>query len=199
MKKAQFLETLRAKLNGLPKDDVDERISFYGEMIDDRIEEGLSEEEAVAKIGTVDEVVSQIVAETPWTKIVKEKLKPQRRLSTGAILLIVFGFPLWFPLLISAVAVAVSLYVVFWSVIISLWSVFVALVASAFGVLVVSIIFFCTTSAPTGGVAVAAALVCAGLAIFTFYGCMYATKGTLSATKSILSWTKNWLVKGGVQ
>lgn len=61
--KEQFLNELRSRLKGLPKNEIDERISFYAEMIDDGIEEGLSEEEAVKRIGTVDSVVSQILSE----------------------------------------------------------------------------------------------------------------------------------------
>ena len=38
MNKSEFLEELRKGLAGLPKDDVEERLTFYGEMIDDRIE-----------------------------------------------------------------------------------------------------------------------------------------------------------------
>ena len=42
MTKKEFLSALREKMAGLPKDDVDDRIAFYSEMIDDRMEEGLS-------------------------------------------------------------------------------------------------------------------------------------------------------------
>ena len=48
MTKKEFLSSLRSKLQGLPPSDIDERISFYSEMIDDRMDEGKSEEEAVS-------------------------------------------------------------------------------------------------------------------------------------------------------
>ena len=47
MTKFEFLEELRNGLNGLPKNEIEERISFYSEIIDDYIEDGLSEEHAV--------------------------------------------------------------------------------------------------------------------------------------------------------
>ena len=78
MNKQEFLAQLREGLNGLPQEDIDERIAFYGEMIDDRLEDGLTEEEAVEAIGTTDEVVAQIIADTPLTKLVKERVKPKR-------------------------------------------------------------------------------------------------------------------------
>ena len=50
MTKQEFLSGLKAKLSGLPQEDVEERLGFYAEMIEDYTEEGLSEEEAVEKI-----------------------------------------------------------------------------------------------------------------------------------------------------
>ena len=187
MTKQQFIERLRSKLNGIPKKDIDERIAFYIEIIDDKIEEGATEEDAVSQIGSVDEIARQIIADTPISKIVKEKFKPQRTLHAWEIVLLILGFPLWFPLLISAFAVAISLYVVVWSVVISLWSVVVALVASAVGCLIAGIVFICTSHVSSGVFSIAGAMVCAGLGIFAFFGCTYATKW-------ILAWTKNAVV-----
>ena len=56
MTKLEFLESLEKGLSGLPKNDIDERIAFYSEIIDDRIEEGLSEEDAVSKIGMLSRI-----------------------------------------------------------------------------------------------------------------------------------------------
>ena len=47
MKKDEFLSELKSRLNGLPKEDIDERVSFFEEAIDDRMADGLSEEEAI--------------------------------------------------------------------------------------------------------------------------------------------------------
>ena len=45
MKKQTFLDMLKKRLSGLPKQEIAERLTFYNEMIDDRMEEGMSEEE----------------------------------------------------------------------------------------------------------------------------------------------------------
>ncbi len=102
MCKQAFLAELEARLSGLPQDDIAERLTFYSEMIDDRMEEGLSEEEAVAGIGAVDDIVSQIVAETPFTRIVKEKVTPKRALQTWEITLLALGSPLWIVIAATA-------------------------------------------------------------------------------------------------
>ena len=69
MTKQAFLSALRDGLSGLPQADLEERINFYSEMIDDRMEEGVPEEEAVAGLGSVDDVVSQILSDIPTNRL----------------------------------------------------------------------------------------------------------------------------------
>ena len=195
MTKRQFLDNLQAKLGGISQKDIDERLSFYSEMIEDRIEEGFSEEEAVAQIGSVDEVLEQIVAETSFVKVVKEKLKPKRKLTGTEILLFGLGFPLWFPLLVGVFAIALSCYVSFWSVIVSLWASFVALASSAMAGIVGGIVFLCVGKALSGVAVIASALVCAGLSILAFYACKIVTKYTLMGTKKLLVGSKKKMIK----
>ena len=78
MNKQQFLDELRSKLVGLPDEEIENRISFYEEMINDRIDEGKSEEEAISEIGTVDEVVREIAKDTPLVSLVKHKMNRNR-------------------------------------------------------------------------------------------------------------------------
>ena len=47
MTKHEFITQLRDRLSELPEREVEERLSFYVEMIDDRIEDGRTEQEAV--------------------------------------------------------------------------------------------------------------------------------------------------------
>ena len=195
MRKQEFLDELRRGLSGLPQADVEERLTFYGEMIDDRVEEGLSEEEAVNEIGNVEDVVSQIVAEIPLTKIVKETIKPKRAMRAWEIVLLILGFPLWFPLLIAAFAVLFSLYVVLWTLLISLWVVEVALCAVALGLLVVAIgLFILGQLIPAFG-ALGAALILAAASILLFFVCKAASKGVIKLTGKIALWIKSLFIR----
>ena len=194
MNKQEFLARLRDGLGGLPQEDVEERLSFYSEMIDDRMEEGLTEEEAVAEVGTVDEVISQIVSQTPLSKLVKERVKPNRRLRTWEIALLILGFPLWFPLLIAAAAVVFSIYITIWSLIISLWAVELSLIVSALGAVAASVLLFVQSGAAMGLLMLGAAFICAGLAIFLFFGCLAASKGIVLLTKNAVLGIKSMFV-----
>jgi len=197
MNKQEFLETLENGLNGLPQDEIDERLSFYGEMIDDRIEEGLSEEDAVFEIGSVDEIVAQIIGDVPLAKLVKQKVKAKRKMKAWEIVLLSVGSPLWIALLIAAFAVVLSLYVAIWSVIISLWAVFASAIGCALGGIIGGAFFIGCRNVVTGIAIIGAGIVFAGLSVLFFFGCKAATKGILLLTRKVLFSIKNCFVRKG--
>ena len=185
MRKQEFLEALRKRLSRLPGQDVEERLDFYSEMIDDRMEEGRDEAEAVAEIGSVDEVAKQILSEIPLSRIAKERFKPQKRLQTWEIVLLAVGSPIWISLAASALVVILSLCAALWSVVISLWAVFASLAGCALGGLIAGIVFAAGGNGTVGLAMMGAALVCAGLSVLAFFGCKEATRGTALLAKQI--------------
>lgn len=191
----EFLAQLRGRLSGLPQADIEERLSFYSEMIEDRMEDGHAEEDAVAAAGAVEEIAAQIIADTPLSKIAKEKIKGNRQLSFWEILLLVLGSPLWLSLLLAAAATLLSVYLSVWAVIISLWAVFASLAGSSIGVIIAGIFFACTGNGLPGIAMLGFGCICAGLSIFTFYGCKAATNGILLLTKKIGLWLKRKLIR----
>ena len=195
MSKQEFLVQLRKGLSGLPQEDIEERLTFYSEMIDDQMEEGITEEDAVSRIGSVDTIISQIKADIPLAKLVREKITPKKHVKIWEIVLLVLGSPIWLSLLIAALAVILSLYASLWSVVISLWAVFGSLIGCAFGGVVTGIVIACSGNALSGIAMLAAGIICAGLSIFMFYGCKAATKGILILTKKFAVWIKNCFIK----
>ena len=195
MNKQEFLEALKNALSGLPQDDIEERIDFYSEMIDDKIEEGILEVEAVASIGRVEDIVSQIVAEVPIKKLVKQKIKRENKLKAWEIVLLAVGSPIWASLLIAFLAVVLSLYISLWAVIISLWAVFVSLVASGFAGIVGGAVLSLTGNGASGLALMGVSLVVLGVGILFFFACKAATKGTVILTKKMVLWFKNSLLR----
>ena len=195
MTKSNFMNELQTRLPGLPQKDLEERLSFYSEMIDDRIEEGVPEEEAVDEIGNLDDIVSQILADYPLARIVKEKVKPKRRLQPWEIVLLVLGSPVWVSLLISAFAIAISIYIVIWSLVISLWAVFAsAAVLFPYGFMM-AVVYTAQGNAAAGAAYLGIGIFCIGLSILLFFGCTAATKGTVILTKKIILGIKALLVR----
>lgn len=194
MNKEEFLAALRSGLRGLPQEDIDERLAFYEEMINDRIEDGVSEEEAVAGIGSVDDVISQILADVPVGVLVKEKMKNKRRIKGWEIVLLVLGFPLWFPLVISGAAVALALYIVVWALVIALWAIELAFAVSVTAGIIMAVVYFAEGYVISGVAMVGATICCAGFAILMFLGALYASKGVVKLTGKAMMGLKRKLV-----
>ena len=194
MTKQDFLAQLRKGLAGLPQDDVEERLTFYGEMLEDRIEDGLSEEEALTEIGDVDEIVRQTIADIPLARIAKERIRPKRRLRAWEIALLALGSPIWLSLGIAAAAVILAIYISLWAIIVALWAIFGAIAVCA-AVSVPACVIFVARGCGVSGLAVlSAGIVCAGLSILLFCGCRAATKGVLTLTKKITIGMKNCFI-----
>ena len=179
MTKEKFIELLRKGLSPLPKEERDERLTFYSEMIDDRMEEGVGEEEAVALVGSVEEIARQILAESN----IEPKAKSRRRFRAWEIVLLVLGSPLWIALLGAVFAVVLAVLAALWSAIVSFWAAFASIAASAFGVLVGGVVFAATGNGIISVAMLGTAMVCAGLAVFAFFGCVAATKGAVFLSK----------------
>lgn len=186
MNKQAFAKALEQRLSGLPRPERRERISFYLEMIDDRMEEGRDEEDAVADVGTVDEIVAQILADTPLAGLVKEKIKPDRRLKTWQILLLALGSPLWLAFAIVALALLITLYAVLWSLVAAVWAVFASFAVAGPGGVMIGVLFSLGGYMPAGLATVAAGAVCAGLSIFLFFAGLAATKGAAILSRLIV-------------
>ena len=60
MTKNEFLLTLQNALSGMPRADLERTVQYYREMIEDRMEEGMSEETAVADVGDPIELAAAI-------------------------------------------------------------------------------------------------------------------------------------------
>lgn len=185
MTKAEFLKRLGSELSALPDKDKAERLAFYSEMIDDLVEDGYSEEDAVATLGDVLDIKEQIIENIPITRLVKKKLTSRRRMGALEITLLILGSPIWLSILIALVSVVFSVYVSLWSVIISLWAVQVSLaVCGIVGIIAGAVYTFHVGTLP-GIAMIGAALVCAGVSIFAFYGCKGATQGILWLSKKL--------------
>ena len=190
MTKREYLEALRAELDGLPTEDIESSVEYYSEMIDDRLDDGLSEDEATAEIGSAKDAASQIMSEMPLLKIVKSKVKPKRKLAAFEVLLIIIGSPVWLPLIISAAAVFLSVYAVLWSVIVSLYAVSVSFISGSIGGFVLTVPYFMDGNIGGAVCAVGAALVCLGLFILSVIGSKEATRGIIAFSKRMPIWIK---------
>ena len=125
MTRDEFLSRLGELLACLPAEQVEETKAFYAEAITDRMEDGMSEEEAVAAMGTPGEVAEATLDDLP---AVPRAIARTRRRSTALLwALTIVGSPVWVPLLAAFAAVAVTVYICIWVLALCVWIVAAAL------------------------------------------------------------------------
>ena len=120
MNKKQFCTFLENELRlYLSSKEVYKTLNFFKEIIDDRVDEGLSEEEAVSQLGNIDDIVGQILDEHNIKKRQKKlvwRFIPQKTPSAANIIIAILLFPIW----ITIFSLVASFFLVFISLIFSL-------------------------------------------------------------------------------
>ena len=177
MDKYDFLLALEARLEGLPEADRQASLDFYSEMLDDLVEGGMTEAEAVASLGSPEAIAEEILMDTPLPKLIKAKMKPKRRMRAWEIVLIAVGSPVWFPILIALFAVALSLYITLWAVVLSLYAADLAFAVSAPAGILAAVVLFASGKPAAALLFLGAGLALAGLSILWFLLCNLTAKG----------------------
>lgn len=195
MNKQEYLESIRSRISAMPADDVNRFMDYYSEMIDDRVEDGLSEEEAVADMGSPDAAVEQILEDMPLTKLVKEKIKPKHELKAWEVVLIVLGSPVWIPLLITAAVLLLTLWIVAFALLISFYAVVLSFVVAGIGGLICTILLFVANSPYTAVLMLGAALIGIGIAILFVVSVKPVTVGIFKVCKASVNGIKRMFVK----
>ena len=146
---------------------------------------------------SVEDIASQILLETPLPKLVKAKVNPGRSLKAWEIVLIILGFPLWFPLLAAAGAVILSVYIVLWSVVLVLYAVDLVFAAAAVSCIAAGIATLFSGVLSYAALVLGSGLICAGIAILLFFVFNQVTMGIVVLGKIFIRWIKSLFIKGG--
>ena len=176
MNKSDFLTALREKLNGVPEEDINKSLDFYGEMIDDRVEDGMSEEEAVEALGSMEEIINQILSEVSLPKLVKEKVRPKQTLKAWEVVLLVLGAPVWVPIVLALCSVVLSCYLVVWVMIISLYVLDLSVAFSGLAMVATAFAALVQGQFAVFGMMFGCGLMAVGLSILLFFGFNMVTK-----------------------
>ena len=196
MSRDAFIGELRHRMAGLPQEAVDRTVEYYSELIADSMEDGVAEEEAVSRLGSLDEIVANVVKETPLTQIVQTRVQESRKKggSGWVIALLILGAPVWLPLLIAVLAVLFALFVALWAVVIALWAAVLAVVLTGVAALGVGIFELIRLHVPQGLVLLGGGLVCLGLCALAFLLLKLLTVGTVKLCKWIWTGIKSLFV-----
>ena len=176
MTKQEFLTTLENHLQALPRSEIDKTLAYYSEIIDDRMEEGMSEAEVVGNLGTPEAVARQIIQDMPIASLIKERTQKKRSIAQNIVL--ICTFPLWMPLLLALLSVIFALYMAFWAVVVALFAVVFSMVVAGLAV--------CVAAAFAFPVNVGMALACLGAGLILLGIGMLLLVPVWAASKGIL-------------
>lgn len=184
MNKQQFLSALRRGLSQLPPEEIEKQAAYYSELIDDMIEDGMMEYEAVARLGSVEDIYQDILQNMPLPLLVRTGTKPRGGWTALSIVLIILGFPIWFSLAVAVLAVILSVYIVIWAVVIVAFAVVLSIAVCTLAAIVVFIrLLF--GSAALAVLALGCAFVLAGLGIVAWIFAFAFAKLVVRATSAI--------------
>ena len=193
MTKQEFLSELERALGKLPHAEVEQALAFYDEAISDRMEDGLSEAEAVADLGPIDEIAAQIAAETPPIPRAIARANTGSR-TLNIVLLAVFS-PIWIPVVLALAAAALAVYVAIWAVIAALWAVDAVLVLMPFAGLA-ALASTLDGGMPLPGVFIfGLSLVSSGFGLVASFAVFWASKLLFRATRSFARWIASLFVR----
>ncbi len=112
MTKSTFIDELRGLLESLNEDECNKFISYYEEIIEDYKESGLTEQEVIEKIGSPQSIANNILSEQDSINI----NIPSFNSKILNMILLILGFPLWGSLLLTAVLLILSAYIIIWCI-----------------------------------------------------------------------------------
>ncbi len=185
MSKEEFLSTLKAELEKQNLGNVENMLQFYDEMICDRMEDGMTEEEATASLGPIQNIVKEVVWEKPVTTLVKEKVQQSKAKADergkGAIwiVLAVLGFPIWLPIAVVIMICFLVICLLYWILVLTIAIVAASIPLSAVTCLLGTVLLL-FGAAPPSSVLIGAggALALGSLSFLLYKPCLLFFKGT---------------------
>ena len=202
MNKEALLNSLKEKLAGLPEAELKKSLDFYSEAIDDRMEDGLSEEEAVAAMGDVKDIANEILEDIPLKKLVKNKVKnvtPKRGLKPWEIVLLVLGSPVWLPITLAlAIVFAVLVlvfYILYWVFILVFYVIDLCIAVGGVAGIAAGVFLIAKGEIAPGFFLIGSGFFLGGLSIPFFFLCNLIAKGMIALSKKIVGGIK-WIFVG---
>ena len=116
MAKGEFLLKIRSECKGFEKIETDKIIAYYDELINDKMEAGLSEEEAVFSLGDIKKIIEIAQSDLLFER---SKIKNNFGLKTTLLILGICATPVLLPIGIAFFVILLILFIVYGSLLIT--------------------------------------------------------------------------------
>lgn len=193
-----FLRELERRITRLPRSETEKSLAYYSEMIDDMTEDGMSEEAAVLQLGSMDEIVEQIMLDAPFKALFRARKKEKHTMRPWEIILLVLGSVVWVPVLLALAGLGICLLGALVGIVAAIFGIVIACAVGAVGVLCALVWWSFTTAgiaAPGIAVGVGAALILAGLTVLAFLGAVRLVKWLICLLRRLMRRLKGLIIK----
>ena len=195
MTKLDFLNALERGLQQLPQEERERHLSYYSEMLDDMIEDGTDEEQAVATLGDAGALAGEILRETSLPVLVKSRVKPQKGWDTGSIVFMILCSPIWIPVSLVLLSLVLTVYICIWSVFIALFAVAAGILVSGAALIAAPWFAAPAVALPDGLLMAGGGLIVIGLGILAVLGVLAVGKGLVRLTGLFARWIRSLFIK----
>lgn len=193
MTKAEFLHELANKLKQLPAEEINQQQAYYEELLADMMEDGISEEEAVSRLGNTNKIAEDLLRDQPIQVLMKKRFRPKNGWTVAAVAASVLGAPLWVPLLLAFILIIAAVVLAIGAVIFSLF-VCVLAFACAGVMIIVRGFWLIPLSGENAVCAVGIGFLLLGLVCLAFLAAEYVSVGLYRGGKWIFRGVKALLV-----
>lgn len=196
MNKQEFLIELKQHLKGIAPEDISGSIEYYSEMIDDAVEDGMTEEEAVASLGDMDEIERQLrsrgekTAKTPPEPEVSVMPEPVPELKNSDKTAVIILLIVCIPVIIGLLSAAAGIYLGMWGAVIGFYATAVGMGISGAALIISSP--FVQTALPEILVQFGIGMVLLSLSAPFFMLCNLLSKGLVELLKLIIRLIQNF-------
>ena len=153
-------------------------MEFCAESIDDRMEDGMAEEDAVAALGDVEDVARGLLADRPLGAVVRERVRHES--NAGRVVLLICAS----PLLLTLFAVGLSVYAALWAAMVSVYAAVASLLDAGAGCALGGVALMFMQGAAPGLCVCGAGLVSFALGLLLIAPMKAAGKGLWKLTKA---------------
>ncbi len=176
MNKNEFFSQLRSELHMLSEEEISQTLAYYGEMIDDRCDNGMDEAQAIYSLGSIKEIAASAIEDAKERgKLPASDNHDKSQNKTSSAVLSLLGF-------IALVLVALYVGVVLWGMDVSFFS-------SGIGLLI-SACFISGINGAVGAIMTGIGLILLSLGLFFCIPCIKVTQWFRKTVKNMYSKVK---------
>ena|GEM_PF-216938 len=200
MTRSEFLWSLNNALAGLPQSEVQRVTEYYDELFNEALEEGKTEEEICAGLGSPDDIAGRVRAELAFIRA-EQKPTPKSMNAVLWVLIGILALPVGLPLGVGALSILFGMFATVFALVFALGA-----VVFAFGVVGLALIVAGIAVIAGGGLWFGIALIGAaffiiGLSMLGGVGASHAMRamirGVVKGSRAIYTWVSSRVKKGG--